>query len=58
MPVLTDIKINWGTLSPTEVTPAVLPDLFAGDSLRVQGRFSAGGTHKVRIAGNVNPTRL
>ncbi len=54
MPVLTDIKINWGTLAPREVTPAVLPDLFAGDSLRVLGRFAKDGSHMVRISGNVN----
>lgn len=54
MPVLTDIKIDWGTLAPKEVTPAVLPDLFAGDSLRVQGRFTSGGEHTVRVLGNVN----
>ncbi|NNF78481.1 MAG: VWA domain-containing protein, partial [Rhizobiales bacterium] len=58
MPVLTDIKINWGTLAPTEVTPAVLPDLFAGDSIRVQGRFSKEGNHMVRVMGNVNGRRV
>lgn len=54
MPVLTDIKIDWGTLAPKDVTPAILPDLFAGDSLRVQGRFTQSGEHTVRVSGNVN----
>lgn len=54
MPVLTDIRIDWGTLSPTEVTPAILPDLFAGDSLRVMGRFSGAQSGTVTVRGNVN----
>ena len=36
-PVLTDLTLDWGGASVTDVTPAVLPDLFAGDSLRVMG---------------------
>ncbi len=54
MPVLTDIKVDWGTLAPTEVTPAVLPDLFAGDSIRIQGRFANGGSHTIGVSGKVN----
>ncbi len=54
MPVLTDIKVDWGTLAPTEVTPAVLPDLFAGDSIRIQGRFANGGNHTIGVSGKVN----
>jgi len=54
MPVLTDIRIDWGTLSPTDVTPAILPDLFAGDSLRVMGRFSGAQSGTVTVHGNVN----
>lgn len=58
MPVLTDIKINWGTLAPKEVTPAVLPDLFAGESIRVQGRYSKDGSHMVQVLGNVNGRKV
>ncbi len=58
MPVLTDIKINWGRLAPTEVTPSVLPDLFAGDSLRVLGRFAETGSHQIDITGTVNGRRV
>ena len=53
-PVLTDIGIDWGTLKPTEVTPTAIPDLFKGDSIRIQGRFAGSGTHKVTIKGLVN----
>ena len=53
-PVLTDIKINWGTLSPKDVSPAIIPDLFEGDSIRVQGRFASSTTHRIEISGKVN----
>ncbi len=53
-PVLTDIKINWGTLSPKDVSPAIIPGLFEGDSIRVQGRFASSTTHRIEISGKVN----
>ncbi len=57
-PVLTDIQIDWGSLKPQDVTPALIPDLFEGDSIRIQGRiqgrFEAAGTHLVKVSGRVN----
>jgi Ca-activated chloride channel family protein len=53
-PVLTDIEIDWGSLKPQDVTPALIPDLFDGDSIRIQGRFEAAGTHLVKVSGRVN----
>lgn len=53
-PVLTDISIDWGNLHPTDVTPAILPDLFAGDSLRVMGRFANVRDAIVTVHGKVN----
>ena len=50
-PLLTDILIDWGDMEPTEVTPQPLPDLYAGDSVRVQGRYSKPGRYPVRITG-------
>lgn len=55
--VMTDVRIDWGTLAVTEQTPAALPDLFAGDSLRVQGRFTASGKHVVKVTGLINGRR-
>ena len=52
-PVLTDIRINWGDLNVSEVTPAVIPDLFAGDSIRVLGKIDGSGTHTVQVQGQV-----
>jgi Ca-activated chloride channel family protein len=53
-PVLTDIQIDWGGLKPTDTTPALIPDLFEGDSIRIQGRFETAGTHLVKVSGRVN----
>ncbi len=60
MPVLTDIRIDWGNLAPSEVTPAIIPDLFAGDSLRLMGRFTGQRSGTIVVHGNVNgrPARL
>ena len=52
-PVLTDITIDWGELAPTDVTPAAVPDLFLGDSIRIQGRYDKPGTYPIVVAGNV-----
>ena len=52
-PVLTDINIDWGELKVSEMTPAVIPDLFAGDSIRVLGKIEGSGTHTVQVKGRV-----
>jgi Ca-activated chloride channel family protein len=50
-PVLTDIEIDWGGLEVTDVTPARLPDLFAGNSLRVYARHTGTGTAQITLKG-------
>lgn len=52
-PVLTDISIDWGELSPLEVTPDPLPDLFAGESLRIMGRYQQPGSYAITVHGKV-----
>jgi Ca-activated chloride channel family protein len=53
-PVLTDVRIDWGALGAADITPSRIPDLFAGQSVRVQGRFDRPGRHRVTVAGSVN----
>jgi len=53
-PVLTDIHIDWGDLRVSEVMPQRIPDLFAGQSVRIQGQYRAGGQHQVNIHALVN----
>jgi Ca-activated chloride channel family protein len=52
-PVLTDINIDWGELKVSQVTPSVIPDLFAGDSIRVLGKIEGSGTHTIEVKGRV-----
>jgi Ca-activated chloride channel family protein len=53
-PVLTDISVDWGSLDASEVAPRAIPDLFKGDSIRIQGRYETGGEHELTIRGRVN----
>ncbi len=50
-PLLTNLTIDWGDLAITDPTPAKLPDLFAGDAVRVLARFTGDGSHSVAIRG-------
>jgi Ca-activated chloride channel family protein len=50
-PVLTDIEIDWGGLPVEAVLPQRLPDLFAGQSIRVQGRYRDAAEGVIRIHG-------
>lgn len=50
-PVLTDIEIDWGDAGVAEVTPAKAPDLFAGESVRVQGRYANPGPRRIEVSG-------
>ncbi len=51
-PVLTDLEIDWGNLPVSDVLPQRLPDLYAGETLRVSGRFTqpAAGTFQINAA--------
>jgi hypothetical protein len=40
-PVMTDLTLAIDGLAPTQLVPAKLPDLFAGDRLEVFGRYAA-----------------
>ncbi|AMN52951.1 hypothetical protein ACP90_11460 [Labrenzia sp. CP4] len=53
-PLLTDITIDWNGLKVEGQSPARIPDLFEGGSVRVMGRYAAGGNHTIFINGLVN----
>jgi len=53
-PVLTDIKIKTeGTVHVSQIYPKELPDLFAGSSLTLFGRFDKPGAVKITVTGKV-----
>ncbi|WP_417682738.1 VIT and vWA domain-containing protein [Roseibium sp.] len=55
-PVLTDISIDWNGLEVGDQTPAKIPDLFTGGSVRVLGKYtpSADGSHQIFLNALVN----
>ncbi|MGI9327233.1 MAG: VIT domain-containing protein [Pseudomonadales bacterium] len=57
-PVLTDLQIDWGDLPVTDLTPVQLPDLFAGESLQVQGRFTSPAQGQVLLSGLASAGRV
>ncbi|MBK8510465.1 MAG: VWA domain-containing protein [Candidatus Competibacteraceae bacterium] len=52
-PVLTDIRIDWGGMEASEQSPDPIPDLFAGQSIRIQGRYNRPGPHQITVRGLV-----
>ncbi len=56
-PLLTNITVDWGEAGGRGATPARIPDLFAGDSVRVMARFDQPGDHVVTVNGKVNGRR-
>jgi Ca-activated chloride channel family protein len=56
-PALTDIQIDWGSMSVKEVYPNPLPDLFVGRPVILTGRFEGSGPATVRVVGDVGGQR-
>ena len=53
-PVLTDITIDWGDLKATQLMPEKVSDLFAGQSIRIQGRYAKPGRYAIKVKGYIN----
>jgi Ca-activated chloride channel family protein len=53
VPYLTDVRIDWGAAPVEDPTPRLLPDLFAGERLRVLARFTKPGDFRVTVHGRV-----
>ncbi|MDR3572942.1 MAG: VIT domain-containing protein [Anaerolineaceae bacterium] len=53
-PVMTDLKLDFGTMATYDVYPNPLPDLFTGSQVVVVGRYRAGGTADVVVHGKVD----
>lgn len=56
-PVFTDVEIDWGGLAVEDVYPRRLPDLFAGKPLVVHGRYTQGGSARVKVRGTLGGRR-
>lgn len=57
-PVMTDLRVDWGGLEVSGVSPKPVPDLFAGESVRVHGTYENPGEHTVTVHGTVGADRV
>jgi len=48
---LTNIKIDWGELKVSNVTPEIIPDLWAGETVRLYGKFKGTGLQNIKVVG-------
>ncbi|MEM7667765.1 MAG: VIT and VWA domain-containing protein [Pseudomonadota bacterium] len=56
-PLLTDIEVDWGDMMVEGTSPGRLPDLFAGNSLRIYARHQNKGAADITVTGTVNGKR-
>lgn len=52
-PILTDVSVDWGDAPVASPTPAVAPDLFAGEPLRILAAVEQPGTYTVTVRGTL-----
>ncbi len=52
-PGMSNIQIDWGDLEVTEQYPSKVPDVWAGQPIRVVARYDSGAATNVRISGRV-----
>lgn len=50
-PVLTDVRVEADGIALSSVTPTMIPDLFAGQSIVLLGRYQGSGHATVRVSG-------
>lgn len=52
-PVLTDLTVDWNGLDVSDLSPAFVPDLFAGQPLLIHARYNKSGSAPVLIRGKL-----
>jgi Ca-activated chloride channel family protein len=52
-PTLAHIEIDWGSLDVTKLYPAKVPDLWAGQPIRLHGRYTKGGEETIVVRGQL-----
>jgi len=55
-PIMTDLSMDWGAMPVQNPSPQKIPDLFAGEPVRLLTSLSAPGTWTVTLNGKVNGT--
>ncbi|MBX2799657.1 MAG: VWA domain-containing protein [Myxococcales bacterium] len=57
-PAMTDVTVDWGSLDVADQVPAVVPDLWAGQPLRVVARTRSRGSAQITVQGTVAGQRF
>ena len=57
-PALTDLQLDWGGATVTDVFPHVVPDVFVGRPVMLTGRFKDSKLAKVRVSGEAGGKRV
>jgi len=57
-PYLTNVAIDWGGLDVGATTPAVVPDIYAGQPLIVSGRYRKAGAATVTVSATSGGKRI
>ncbi|OQW95366.1 MAG: hypothetical protein BWK79_02740, partial [Beggiatoa sp. IS2] len=52
-PSLAFLEIDWGKLDVTDLYPQKIPDLWAGQPIRIHGRYSEGGESDIVVRGRL-----
>jgi len=52
-PALAHIEIDWDNLDVTELYPPKVPDLWAGQPIRIHGRYTKGGKATITVRGQL-----
>ncbi len=55
-PILTDVKLNFGSVETYDVYPKELPDIFKGSQMVVVGKYKKGGPAEVKLTGSTGDT--
>jgi Ca-activated chloride channel family protein len=55
-PAISDIKVDWGSMHVSEVSPSVMPDLFPGRPILLTGRFTGDSSTAIRVSGKTGNT--
>ena len=53
-PLLTDVAVDFGRLSVSDVYPARIPDLFSAKPVVIHGRYNAAGSGVIRLTGKMS----
>jgi Ca-activated chloride channel homolog len=57
-PYLTDVQIDWGGLAVEELTPAHVPDVYAGQPLIITGRYRRPGNAVIKVSATTGGQRV